>query len=83
MAVGHLKLLLDDARTGNRCVDDRLLVFVNEVRKKLTYPITLVPCPCVRLLGGGWVQALLIGTGGINVANCYKQYGSTVSVLQV
>lgn len=25
----------------------------------------------------------MIGTGGINVANCYKQYGGTVEVLQV
>lgn len=25
----------------------------------------------------------MIGTSGINVANCYKQYGGSVSILQV
>lgn len=28
-------------------------------------------------------QALMIGTSGINVANCYKQYGGTVDALKV
>lgn len=28
-------------------------------------------------------QILMIGTSGINVANCYKQYGSTVDALRV
>ena len=28
-------------------------------------------------------QVLMIATSGINVANCYKQYGSTVDVLRV
>lgn len=28
-------------------------------------------------------QALMIGTSGINVANCYKQYGGTVDAIKV
>eukprot|EP00904_Undaria_pinnatifida_P002840 jgi/Undpi1/12557/HiC_scaffold_6.g02226.m1 len=29
-----------------------------------------------------WFMVLMIATSGINVANCYKQYGSTVDVLR-
>ncbi|CAM9916017.1 unnamed protein product [Ascophyllum nodosum] len=29
-----------------------------------------------------WFMVLMIGTSGINVANCYKQYGGTVAALQ-
>ncbi|CAN0178597.1 unnamed protein product, partial [Scytosiphon promiscuus] len=29
-----------------------------------------------------WFMALMIGTSGINVANCYKQYGGSVAILQ-
>ncbi|CAM9495547.1 unnamed protein product [Ectocarpus sp. 4 AP-2014] len=29
-----------------------------------------------------WFMALMIGTSGINVANCYKQYGGSVDILK-
>lgn len=39
-------------------------------------PVLISLCPLS-------VQALMIGTSGINVANCYKQYGGSVDILKV